>query len=183
MCPGHAGSTLLDMTLGSLPNVASCGELIYIPWKIYKQNRPEKYVTTYCGCGEKMSTCPYWEPVLKSVSNSLNIDIYANPEKFDISIEHPFFYGKSFKHRLLQKSMEKGSQFMNINRVVDLLYPLYKGSIKNNWLLFDTMAQIHDESIIADSSKSIYRYLFLKKYRKHNTKLIVLIRDVFGVAS
>ena len=72
---------------------------------------------------------------------------------------------------------------MNINRVVDLLYPLYKGSIKNNWLLFDTMAQIHDESIIADSSKSIYRYLFLKKYRKHNTKLIVLIRDVFGVAS
>jgi len=183
VCPGHSGSTLLDMTLGTLPNVASCGELLYIPWKIFKENRPEKYVTTYCGCGEKMSVCPYWLPVLKSVANKVHIDIYKHPEKFNISINHSFFYGKSLRHNVLRKAMEKSSRFIHIQKIIDLLYPFYSQSIENNWKLFDAMAEIHGEKVIVDSSKDIYRYLFLKKYRKHSSKLIILIRDVYGVAS
>jgi len=183
VCPGHSGSTLLDMVIGTLPGAASTGELIYIPWKIYKENHPEKYLTTYCSCGEKMSTCLFWRPVLDSLSDKLCMDIFEQPENFKISLLHPFYYGKNRKHKLLINILTEISKFISINHAIAILYPFYAHQVKNNWKLFSTIKKIHNKKIVVDSSKDIYRYLLLRRYRKNNTKLIVLVRDVFGVAS
>ena len=37
--PGHSGSTLLDMLLGSLPGVFSLGECTYLPWQLYRNGK------------------------------------------------------------------------------------------------------------------------------------------------
>jgi hypothetical protein len=182
-CPGHSGSTLLDMALGTLPKISSCGELIYIPWKIYKQNHPEKYETTYCSCGETMSHCPYWAPVLTLTGKKTGIDIFVNPKKFNIAIYQPFYYGKSLWSRILRNTITEGSRYIPVKFLIDFLYPFYMKRIKNNWILFDAINKIHDKQVIIDSTKDIYRYLFLKKYRPNSTKLIILVRDVYGVAS
>ena len=182
ICPGHSGSTLLDMVLGTLPNVVSSGEIVYIPWKIYKENNPD-YATTYCSCGETMGNCLFWGKILSRLSDKLGYHIYDNPKKFNISINRPFYYGKSLKASLLRKIMIIGSFFININHLVSLLYIFYLKSIKNNWLLFDTISEVSGKNIIIDSTKDIYRYLFLRKQRNRRMKLIILIRDVYGVVS
>lgn len=183
VCPGHSGSTLLDMVLGTLPKVVSSGEMVYIPWKIYKENHPEKYQTTYCSCGETMKNCNFWSPILKRSSKKIGFDILQKPEKFNISINRPYYYGRNVKLTVLRKLMTLGSIFININYIIKFLTNFYLRSIKANWLLFDTISEVSDKKIIVDSTKDIYRYLFLRNYRKTNIKLIILIRDVYGVAS
>lgn len=183
VCPGHSGSTLLDMVIGTLPNVVSTGEIVYIPWKIYREINPEKYTTTYCSCGETMGNCAFWGDVLSRLSNKVGYRIYDNPQKFDISINRHFYFGKSVKSTIIRKIFIAFSAIINIDHVINIMYSHYRKSIISNWLLFDTISESSKKNIVIDSTKDIYRFLFLRKHRKKKSKLIILIRDVYGVAS
>ena len=55
---GRSGSTLLDRMLGSVPRVASVGELRHI-WKLGLAE------DEFCGCGEPFSACPFWARVVR----------------------------------------------------------------------------------------------------------------------
>jgi hypothetical protein len=56
---GHSGTTLLDMSLGTLPGVVGLGEL-----KTILDNRTrEKHYTSVCSCGKKASDCEIWGQV------------------------------------------------------------------------------------------------------------------------
>ncbi|MDF1571404.1 MAG: hypothetical protein P1P82_07305 [Bacteroidales bacterium] len=56
---GHSGSTLLDMSLGTLPGVIGLGELKTI---LDDRTRSNHY-TSFCSCGKKAAECEIWSRV------------------------------------------------------------------------------------------------------------------------
>jgi len=62
MGSGRAGSTLLDMVLGSIDSFFSAGELRYV-WE-------SDAAEPRCGCGELLSSCSVWQAVIYGSSTS-----------------------------------------------------------------------------------------------------------------
>lgn len=57
MGPGHCGSTLLDVMLGSHTNAFSLGEMRHISSRLYNYNDSVKYPSI---CGICEGPCPFW---------------------------------------------------------------------------------------------------------------------------
>ena len=57
---GRSGSTLLDLLLGAHPNMWTLGEAEMLPWELQRDGLP-------CGCGQKMTACPFWQTVLPAI--------------------------------------------------------------------------------------------------------------------
>ncbi len=180
--PGHSGSTLLDMALGTLPKVTSSGEIIYLPWKLYKE-KSTKHETTYCSCGKTTSDCLRWRKIIEECSKQKEMDIVNNPDKFNIWINKSMKYGKNIKYAAFKKMVFYLSKTVNIIKLFKIISPFYKKSIMNNWLLFNNTKKITGNNYVVDSTKDLYRYLFLRNYFPQETKLIILIRDIEGVVS
>ena len=92
----HTGSTLLDMILGSLPNVIGLGEVF--------KGLHDKF-EDHCTCGQRVEDCDFWGRVLKKIKAEHDLDINSKyrlvlstfseqygDEKIlvDSSICHPF---------------------------------------------------------------------------------------------
>lgn len=56
---GHSGSTMLDMSLGTLPGVVGLGELK----TIMDDRTRDKHFSSYCSCGKKAMECEVWSKV------------------------------------------------------------------------------------------------------------------------
>lgn len=61
---GHSGSTLLDLVIGSSPNVMSLGEIIFFNY--YRDRiRHHKVLRPFdCTCGQPFHDCPFWSRLL-----------------------------------------------------------------------------------------------------------------------
>jgi hypothetical protein len=82
---GHSGSTLIDMAIGLIPGVFSAGEMVHLPWQIFRG--PNKNdIQTYCSCGKDFKNCETWYKIITGIENKLDIKIYDNPQNFNISI-------------------------------------------------------------------------------------------------
>lgn len=69
---GHSGSTLLDHLLSSHSKVESGGELYkYLPYVSDTLGvRPDS--NRFCGCGDHINDCSYWEKVKSDIKNEYN---------------------------------------------------------------------------------------------------------------
>jgi hypothetical protein len=153
---GHCGSTLLDLIIGSAPEVFSTGELgfynIYKENKIYNKENPE-YI---CTCGKDFNKCEIWGEVNKN-SNVKIKKIFSLLESFKI-ILFTLFPFLPFKKSDYTDDTDK------------LLKKLKK--------------VIKDEDIIyfLDSSKDPRRLFYLLNNPKIKVYPIHLIREAGGVA-
>lgn len=180
---GHSGSTLADMWLGTIPGVFSTGEFLHFPGQIKRGEDPND-IQTYCSCGQSFITCSFWNKVSNNLERKIGFDILSNPTKFDISIHtSSFSYKRTFLDRVRQALLLGLHSLSNEAKVWRLPNRYYKNSIKRNWLLFDAIAEESGCEYVIDSSKNFLRYFFLKSYRPKDVKLVVLIRNIHGVAS
>ncbi|MCF8227260.1 MAG: hypothetical protein K9J30_15395 [Bacteroidales bacterium] len=76
---GHSGSTILDMSLGTLPGVIGLGELKTL---MDDQSR-DRHFTSVCSCGKKATECPVWKGV-----PALPKDKSGYTEKFETLLQH-----------------------------------------------------------------------------------------------
>ncbi len=85
---GHSGSTLLDILLGSLPGVLSCGELTYLPQQIHWNNirKPTLKMEEVCTCLNSFKACAFWGQVIAKLSNKVGYNIFEEPFRFNISL-------------------------------------------------------------------------------------------------
>lgn len=67
---GRSGSTLVDDVLGTMPGVASLGELRLL----WSRALDEGYL---CACGEPVTACPVWRPALESAVGELSRERFA----------------------------------------------------------------------------------------------------------
>ncbi|MEO2072877.1 MAG: sulfotransferase [Zunongwangia sp.] len=180
---GHSGSTLLDLICGTLPSVFSMGEMHFFSWQLKQGEVPED-LQTYCSCGMSFDKCEFWSNVLKQINDEYQIDIYKNPERFNISINRGIVRHKKYMvHNLLNKAYSYAMRNSRFSFVNEIIYLFYKKSIKNTWSLYDKVAENSNCSFVVDSSKNFVRYMLLKRFRPNDVKMIVLKRDIKGVAS
>lgn len=71
--------------------------------------------------------------------------------------------------------------YKNIPNVI--YYHHYISSIYNNWKLFNYLNKITNARYIVDSTKDPIRFQRLRKMYPEKIKLIILIRDVYSVAT
>lgn len=180
---GHSGSTLLDLLCGTIPKVFSMGEVQFLSWQLL-QGEVSKDPQTYCSCGDNFEKCSFWNPIFKRISQENKIDIYNDPKIHDFSLNRYIERHKTkFRLRLINKIFELTLKHKATSFLSKIFYWYYLPSIKRNWNLFDNVAKESKSEYVIDSSKDIIRYILLRMHRPNNVKLIILKRDVKGVAS
>ncbi len=180
---GHSGSTLTDMWLGKIPGVFSTGEIIHLPWQLLRGANPEDQ-QTYCSCGKDFEQCSFWSAALARLKEKTGHDIYQSPLGYDTSIHASQHYDKkSIFHSIIHIGLLQLHGLIGNTPLWKTISAYYASSIKNNWTLYDSIAEESGSEYVIDSSKNFLRYLFLKSMRPNDVKLVVLIRNVHGVAS
>lgn len=178
---GHSGSTILDMILGSNPDVFSTGELKYLPWQVWRDGKVCELGQDYCTCGQTFKNCLFWNKVLIDLSNSSNIDIFEKPLGYKIS----FLDANKFNSNTIVNKIEKkiGTYSCLKSKHLKKLYQIrFAKDINRNIHIYNSILKNSDSKYVMDSSKDIFRYLMLSN-SINNPKLIILIRNLKGVAN
>jgi hypothetical protein len=94
---GHSGSTLLDLTLGSSPEVFSLGELMFFKEYNSLDSKPQyKTRERVCTCGQQFRQCDFWRRVTGNGQDDYKIIRHKSlveDIKIAVNIFNPF---KSF---------------------------------------------------------------------------------------
>ena len=184
---GHSGSTLLDLLLGSIPGIFSCGELQYLPWQLVRNGEVDGGITRQdiCTCLNTFRDCPVWHKTVESLSDQIGFNIFKYPFRFRITLLRPQIYQLNMSRnrflikRIYNRTIMTKSMRMLSGPIRALAYP----STRRNWMLMDTLANVTESPFILDSSKDIDRFHILHEHRPQNTFLIILARDVRRIAS
>ncbi len=76
---GRSGSTLLDDVLGTMPGVASLGEVRLL----WSRALGEGYL---CACGEPVRSCPVWRPALEAAVGDLSPERFARVDQLQSKV-------------------------------------------------------------------------------------------------
>ena len=148
---GHSGSTLLDIILGSSPDIFSAGELTFIT--------RDSIFEEYCSCGCLIKECQVWSKI---------VNVWL--EKASITLEN-------YKRLRLRYERNK----VTLITFKNVWFPSQDFEIYCNatYQLFKAIQQVTGKNIIIDSSKSPQRISILKK--SVNLQVIHICRNSKGV--
>jgi hypothetical protein len=89
LASSHGGSTLLDLLLGSHPEIESVGEIERF-YRFLKDFRENEGVDRRCTCGEHVENCKFWGAVRNEVLSGKDAGGGAREEHFNV--KNPDFY-------------------------------------------------------------------------------------------
>jgi len=111
---GHSGSTLLDMSLGTLPGVLGMGEIKGI---LDDESRPRHFNST-CSCGKNARECEFWKDVPKLLDG-----IKDDASKFEVLLRHvQSKYGQDVILVDSSKNSNQYLRYLDANHDLRLLY-------------------------------------------------------------
>jgi len=175
----HSGSTLLDLLLGSHPEIFSLGEITE-KFAGYMKN------SELCTCRSPLHECSIWNGVRDKLLQDLSIDIFRSPEQLPISEDVIWNEGAVYLQKLVyyQKLFLAylGRSYLAPFEVKFLRH--VPGSLqltKNAMTLYQTVSKVTGREILVDSSKSPLRMKWLFMLNPEKVKIIYLIRDGRGV--
>lgn len=154
---GRSGSTLLDIILGSHPQIQSVGALnVFYDWILHE--RP-------CACSETLLHCPFWKEIVNDVTSTLSKARLREYSNFLQRVQ-----ARKYLSHLLEETVPRDL----IEAYQELVIPLFKAIQHHSGV-----------SLIVDSSKSarlaVGRVYALRKYTPFNVRAIHLVRDGRGV--
>lgn len=171
----HAGSTLLDMILGSHPDAVSGGEVVMMP-KSMAMNRT-------CSCGVPVRACEFWKNVFEDVGARLCLDVERNPYELDLGFINATRnfdpHHQTARYRLFWRSyhatlyalIQSGfSPSTTATRRMDL-------AIDNTIAFYDAMRRVSGRDTVIDSSKGYLKGIMMLERHPASTRLIFLHRD------
>lgn len=180
---GHSGSTLLDIALGHYGKMISTGEVVYLPWQIFRNNsgRADQRNGEVCTCGKPFADCDFWRHVIDKLSERTGYSVIDNPLKFRLAILSKQTYPPTdvairIYRNLLFRSLPYADR---INRQ---LFKSISKAQHNNGLLFETLDEITGQPVI-DSTKDILRIKYLSELKNIEARVLVLIRSAMGVSA
>ena len=175
---GRSGSTLTSLILGSHPNAVSVGELFHLPKNLA--------LNTACACGTPIRNCRFWQPVIRTVSERLGLDIASDPYSLDLGFigatnvfdtkHQTKFYRAIWKarHALMRFQMQTGAR---IPRAVEQRFAT---GITNTLVVYDAIRRVSHSDVIVDSSKGYLRGIAMYQRHPDTTRLLLLSRDGRG---
>jgi len=187
LSPGHSGSTLLDLLIGSIPGVFSTGECLYLPWMLHRKglSDPQAANEDICSCLKGFHECEAWRKILLRLGEELGFDLYREPFRFPLALfrRQGCNRGSSLSDRMI-RSLAVLSAGSSLLPGVDKIISMAKGRIiKNNWMLFDTIAAVKGVSHVVDSSKDPVRMHLLSLTRPADLIAVILVREMNGIAA
>ncbi|WP_020589290.1 hypothetical protein [Desulfobacter curvatus] len=183
---GHSGSTLLDLMIGTLPNTISTGELVWLPWQVWRDGKmcnasPKQDI---CTCLKIFRECPVWSKILQCISDTTSQNVISHPLDFNLSFLSNKKYTEktSFRLKVLRKIFEY-SIINNQGLFLNSILKNQKGIIQNNLILYDSIVKTMKVSSVVDSSKDILRAYAIWKERPSDIKVILLYKDAKSYAA
>jgi hypothetical protein len=163
MGAGRSGSTVLDVILGSHPEVFGTGELIHI-------FREEALHRANCACGEARDACPLWTQVrarwCELTGQSAITDHrelhrrFCNIQSFDLGLR----------------------SWMRLRRRPTRQSPSLTECLNQTVALYRAIAETSGQRVIVESSKNPLRARLLCLIPELDVRLVHLVRDARGVA-
>jgi hypothetical protein len=160
---GRSGSTILDLLLGAHPSCWTLGEFHVLPWELRTHTKP-------CGCGMPVEQCPFWSPIVSELQDVL---LHGSIDRFRHSYlgsrtllfdEIRFLASRSPWYR--HKRQEHLDRYGRDNGLVLQRVLERARGIKGNQV-----------SWLVDSSKSVYRLLWLKETGQFDVRVLHLVKD------
>ncbi len=176
---GRSGSTLLDLMVGAHPQVASLGEITYLPRSI-KRN-------AICSCGMPVLECGFWNTLMDSIHQRMGPDMRLAPYDLDLGFmyaTHHVDMEKQTRPYVLGWKLLNGLFILRTwfgGAVLDLFLRKLYHSIDNNFRLFDLVRDEAKAEVIVDSSKAYVKGLAMYRRRPGQVRAILLSRDGRGV--
>lgn len=172
---GHAGSTLLDLLLGSHSDIESLGEIVHFPKNIA--------LNTRCTCGEQVRDCPEWSKVINIYSKKLGVNLSQNPYNLDLGfIRAKGVVDKSqqtkasvYRMKIVQ-GLHYGFLWLNM-RELSPFKSYFDRIIKNKIDFYNVVREQRGVSVVVDSSKSYIQAIELYRANPERVRLILLVRD------
>ena len=153
---GRSGSTLLDIVLGSHPDLMGGGELTNLVQGGWINN-------DYCACGRGGNECPYWSSVRREWTERAAVpDLNAY-----LGLQEKFTQARQWS-ALKRERLRPGAEFETFAAQTVALY--------------ETMLRVSGKRQVVDSSKSPVRALALSMMPEIDLRLVHLVRDPRGVA-
>lgn len=181
----HSGSTLTDLLVGTLPRTVSTGELKHLPHLLTNRHDDTTDEGNACSCLKSLAKCPFWSEVVDRLVQRTGIDIWSDPPRFNVNLMCGHYDGR---RRALRRKFEPRGVYGHIiqHRIWRWIQrpwnALYRRRVKNNWLLFDTIAEVADAEVVVDSSKDIRRLNMLCTRHREDVSVIMLMRSLPGCA-
>lgn len=164
---GHSGSTLLDLILGSHPQVVSVGEADAL--------ESERRLGEACACGETLDACELWGPVLERFDRHLASSPLSEKE---ITTLGSAIRGRG--RRLRYRAGILATMYLPIHRAARLFGALtpamYQRALQTQ-RLYDIVREETGRPVVVDSSKSVNRFRLLHALEPRRNKAIFLTRD------
>lgn len=148
---GHSrsGSTILNIMLGTLDNVAAAGET----GNFY---RSALLNDEFCSCGERFSKCEFWSPIKNSVQQKLTTQVseYIAYSRQVENWRNLLFPGRMKRLDLSEKDYINSADY-----------------------LYKTIFEKASASTLVDASKDPMRFHWLRKNDKYAFTLLHIVRD------
>lgn len=164
----RSGSTLLENILSKSKEAVSLGEVAMLKNHILKEGPGEKWGWN-CSCGEALSACPFWSPVLQKIL------IGMDSKEFDTKINWPYTSLNSFLFGISPKLFKK-----NIFRRI--ASERSEKVVQNVFAVYQAVFELTRKNFIIDSTKLPIQALAL--YQRNygmSMKFIFLKRDIRGI--
>jgi hypothetical protein len=158
---GRSGSTLLDMLLGSEPDIWTLGEAQILPWEVRENWFP-------CGCGEHVAECDFWGPLSRRLpldQGDYPIEYFRERANYGRVIRWPLVYD-IFRHKPSRRTFPGIEQYGLINaRFFEVIQEAAQERTGNQlrWLV--------------DASKDVYRVFWLQHSGLFDLRIIHLMKD------
>lgn len=165
----RSGSTLLENILSKSKEAVSLGEVAMLKNHILKEGPGEKWGWN-CSCGEALSKCSFWSPVLQKVLNG------QDAKEFDTKITWPYTSLNSLVFGILPQLFKKKIfQKIRSNRSEKI--------VENVFAVYQAVFELTRKNFIIDSTKLPIQALALYQRKKEvSMKFIFLTRDIRGIA-
>lgn len=165
----RSGSTLLENILSKSNEAVSLGEVAMLKNHMLKEGPGEKWGWT-CSCGEALTVCPFWSPVLQKILNG------HLAQEFDTKINWPYTSLKSILFGISSGLFKKNVyQKLRSDRAEKI--------VQNVIAVYEAVYQMTGKNFIIDSTKLPIQALALYLQKKRMPiKFIFLSRDIRGIA-
>lgn len=177
---GHSGSTVLELLLGSHPEIVAVGELEKLSLQFARGERGK------CSCENRPADCAFWRKVCDEIHKEFGVDLRTAPFRFrvsDVGLEEDRGI-RAPAHWLLYRNSRLW-RYLAYARVPVLRYAAALASAHRTWaanrvFVWDTIRKQTGARVVVDSSKDALCSRDLYSQVGGRMKLIFLTRDVRG---
>jgi hypothetical protein len=177
---GRSGSTILDIVLGSHPDVQSTGELTnllrtgWVGGDSLSRIERKKLRLPICTCGKRLDipevenpdeACPFWASVRREWVQ--RVDAQDDIERYPT----------------LQREFERLRQLPRLLRERRGPSPRFQSYSRLTRALFEAISATSGKPVIVDSSKAPMRAFALSRVPGIDLRVVHIVRDVRGVIS